>query len=209
MQVAFVLGVDGNGRITRDGFGARGGDFYKLAWMADHGVAEVPEKAVVRLMFAFVIGQRGSATRAPVDNVVATVDEVFLVEPAEDLGDGVAETLVHGKAFMFPIATTAEFAELVDDGAAVEFAPFPDAFDERVATEVAARFAFLLQRFFDDVLGGDAGMVGSRNPQDVASLHASPTHKNILHGVVERVAHVQDAGNVGWRNDDTVRLAAF
>jgi len=56
----------------------------------------------------------------------------------------------------------------------------------------------------DHVLGGDAGVVGARHPEDVVALHALPAAEDVLQGVVEGVSHVQGAGDVRGRNDDAV-----
>ncbi len=65
------------------------------------------------------------------------------------------------------------------------------------------------QLLFNDVLGGDAGMVGARHPQHFAAAHPLPAGENILQGVVERMAHMQDAGDIRRRNDNRVRRIAI
>ena len=54
----------------------------------------------------------------------------------------------------------------------------------------------------DHHLGGDAGMVGARLPQHVLAAHALEAARDVLQGVVEGMAHMQRAGDVGRRNDD-------
>ena len=58
--------------------------------------------------------------------------------------------------------------------------------------------------FFYNVLGSDAGMVGSRNPQGVVPLHPVVSHNHVLKGVVKTVPHVQNASNVRRRNNHSV-----
>ena len=65
--------------------------------------------------------------------------------------------------------------------------------------------ALLLEIAHHDHLGGDAGMVGAGLPQHVVALHAAPADQHVLQRVVERVAHVQAARDVGRRDDDAVR----
>ena len=110
---------------------------------------------------------------------------------------------------MVPVATTAEFAELVHNRAAILLAPFPDTFHEGLTTEVATCLAFFLEGLFDNVLGGDARMVGSRNPQHIAALHTPPTHEDVLDRVVQGMAHVKDSGDVWWGDYDAVGFAAL
>lgn len=50
-------------------------------------------------------------------------------------------------------------------------------------------------------------MVGAYLPKRVVALHALVTGERVHDRVLERVAHVQAAGNVGWRNGDAVGLA--
>ena len=56
----------------------------------------------------------------------------------------------------------------------------------------------------DHHLGRDAGMVGAGLPQHVAAAHALEAAQHVLQRVVERVPHVQRAGDVGRRNDDAI-----
>ena len=57
---------------------------------------------------------------------------------------------------------------------------------------------------FDNGLGGDPGVVGSRHPQRVEALHPLHANHDILKRVVQGVAQVQGAGYVGWWDDDRV-----
>ncbi len=58
----------------------------------------------------------------------------------------------------------------------------------------------------DHHLGRDAGMIGARLPQHVRAAHALEAAQHVLQGIVQRMAHMQRAGDVGRRNDDRVRL---
>ena len=78
---------------------------------------------------------------------------------------------------------------------------------KRLAAERAAvGFLALGELALDDHLGGDAGVVGARLPQHVAAVHPLIAAEHVLQRVVERVAHVQVAGDVGRRNDDAIGL---
>jgi len=55
---------------------------------------------------------------------------------------------------------------------------------------------------FDDHLGGDARVVGPGEPQRRLAPHAREPGQHILQGVVQRMADVQGAGDVGRRYDD-------
>jgi hypothetical protein len=70
------------------------------------------------------------------------------------------------------------------------------------------RQALLLQLALDHDLGGDAGVVGAGHPQRVVAAHAVVARQRVHDGLVERVAHVQRAGDVGRRQLDVPRNPA-
>ena len=49
-------------------------------------------------------------------------------------------------------------------------------------------------------------MIFARQPQDIVALHSLVTDQNILQGIVERMPHVQLAGDIWRRQHDTVRF---
>ena len=49
---------------------------------------------------------------------------------------------------------------------------------------------------------GDAGVVGTGEPEDFLAEETGATGEDVLDGVVEDVAEGEDAGDVGERNDD-------
>ena len=63
----------------------------------------------------------------------------------------------------------------------------------------------------DHRLRRDAGMIGARLPQHVLAAHALEAAEDVLQRIVERVAHMQRAGDIRRRNDDAIRfrLGAF
>ena len=50
-------------------------------------------------------------------------------------------------------------------------------------------------------------MVGSRKPEGITPLHAAPANQNVLKRIVQRVADVKRARDVGRRNDDRIGLS--
>jgi len=61
-----------------------------------------------------------------------------------------------------------------------------------------------------DDLGGDAGMVGARQPERVEAAHPVVAGQRVHDRLVERMAHVQDAGHVRrWQLDRERRTACF
>ena len=91
------------------------------------------------------------------------------------------------------------------DRGAVLLLPLPDLLDELLPAKLVAGDLFLGQFSLHDVLRGDAGMVGAGYPKRGIILHPFPAGQDVLDGVVERVAHVQDAGHVGRGTHDGER----
>ena len=60
----------------------------------------------------------------------------------------------------------------------------------------------------DDDLRRDAGVVGADLPQRVVAAHAVVADQHVHQRVLERVPHVQRAGDVGRRQLDAVRRGA-
>jgi hypothetical protein len=113
---------------------------------------------------------------------------------------------VHGELLAAPVHRTAEAPELAGDLAAALGLPFPDFGDEILAAVVGALVLALLELALDHHLGGDAGMVGADDPQRVLALETLVADDDVLQRVVERVADVQAAGDVGRRVDQRERL---
>jgi len=96
--------------------------------------------------------------------------------------------------------------ELLRDGAAGLGLPRPHLLEEFFPPEHAPRRLLPLHQLaLDHHLRGDAGVIGARLPEHVAPAHALEAGEYVLERVVERMPHVQRAGDVGRRNDDAVR----
>ena len=74
--------------------------------------------------------------------------------------------------------------------------------DERLAADVGALQPLAVEVALDHHLRGDAGMVGADHPQRVLALHPRVADEDVLQRIVERMADVQRAGDVGRRHDD-------
>ena len=107
---------------------------------------------------------------------------------------------------MLVVARGAQALELLDDRAAVLRAPLPDAADERLAADLLAARALVEQLPLDLRLRGDAGVVGAEDPLRALPEHPVPADQRVLDRAVERVAHVQRAGDVRRRDRDRVVL---
>ena len=201
--VPLVVGMHGHGRVAQHRLRPRRGDGHAAA--AGHVVADVVERAGHVTVRDLEVADGRAAARAPVHEVAVLVDVALLVEGDEHLGHGADVALVEREALALVVARAADALELLDDGAAVLTAPLPDAADELLAPEVLLGEALRAQHLLDHVLRGDAGVVGAHQPAGVLAQHAVVARQHVLDGVVERVAHVQHARDVGRRDDDGVR----
>src|SRR5581483_3273950 len=93
---------------------------------------------------------------------------------------------------------------LLDDRRAVLLAPAPGAREERLAADLLARAALRAQRALDLGLRGDARVIGAEDPLRALAAHAVRADQRVLDRAVERVAHVQRAGDVGRRDRDRI-----
>ena len=79
IEIALVARIDGDGCVAEHGFGARGGDGEEAVSSRDR-IVDVPEAAGHFLVNAFEIRDGGVAAGAPVDHVLAAIDETAFVE---------------------------------------------------------------------------------------------------------------------------------
>ena len=227
--VALVVGMHGDRRVAEHRLWPRCGDSDDLALVLERivevievavrvlrqrfcecglvqrlpGVARPFERALALDLLNLEVGDRGLEPRVPVDEPLVAIHQPLAVQLHEHLGDRLRQPLVQSEALAAPVARGAEALELADDGAAGFGLPLPNLFQEGGAAHRATiHIAALGELAFDNHLRGDAGVIGARLPQHVAALHAPVTAQDILQRVVERVAHVQVAGDVGRRDDD-------
>ena len=74
--------------------------------------------------------------------------------------------------------------------------------EESLAADLDTLNALTVEVSLDHHLRGDAGMVGADHPERVLALHSGMARQNVLQRIVERMADVQRAGDVGRRHDD-------
>ena len=152
------------------------------------------------------VGDGRARPGVPVDEVVVAVDQALVVEVDEDLHDRLHVALVEREALVLVVHRGAEALELLDDRAAVLLAPLPHALDEGLAPDLLAARALLLQRALHLLLGRDPGVIGAEDPLRPPPAHALVADEGVLDRAVERVAHVQHAGDVRRRDGDRVVL---
>ena len=92
--------------------------------------------------------------------------------------------------------------KLIHDSGAVLISPLPALLKETVPSQVCLVNAFLLKLVNNLDLGGNGSMVRTRLPQRLVALHPLIADQNILHGIVQGMAHVQLACDVWRRHHD-------
>ena len=200
VRVALVVGVDGQGGVAEHGLGPGGGHDHGFVRAFDL-VADVPELALEVLVLDLDVREHGPAVRAAVDQEIVAVDQPLVVERDEDLFHGPAEARVHGEALPRPVERGPEPLELAGDDPAVLGLPFPGDAEELVPSDLLPAQALLGQALLDDVVDGDRSVVGARQPEAVVALHPLPPGDDVGQSEAQGVAHVQDAGDVGRRQD--------
>ena len=133
---AFVFGVNGDGGVAHDGFGAGGGDVDVVTGFFYDFVADSVEVAFLGLHDDLFVGEGGEAGGAPVAHAASAVDVAVFVEFDEGGEDGVGVVVVEGLGGAFPVTGGTEAAELFEDDAAVFFFPFLSMFQKFFATKV-------------------------------------------------------------------------
>ena len=197
-----IVGVHGHAGVAHHGLGT-GGSHHDIAGAVRQRIADIPQVAGLVHILHLGVRQGGNAVGAPVDDAAALVDEALVIQLAEGLPDGLGAALVHGKAGAAPVAGNAHLLLLLDDAVAVFLLPLPDPLQELLPAQVIAGLALLdAQLFLHLDLGGDAGVVGAGDPEGGVALHPLEAGQDVLQGAVQRVTHVELAGDVGGRHDD-------
>ena len=196
VSIALVVWMYRYGYVAQHGFRPRGGDGNKARFAHD-GVANLPQLALLLLVDHFQVRDSGLAARAPVDDIGAAIDQPLFMQPDEGFAHGRGARLVHGEVFARPVDAGAQPPHLVEDGGAVMLLPLPDALHKGFAAQLLARFVLFGELPLHHQLGGNAGVVGARQPESEVSAHAAPPGEDIHLGVFQHVPHVQPAGHIG------------
>ncbi len=210
--VALVVRVDRHGGVTQQGFRTGGGDYQVVLAFGGLGavgqrVAQVPQVALLVVVFHFEVGDGRVQLGVPVDQALAAVDQAVFMQAHEGFLDRFGQAVIHGEALAAPVDRRTQAADLTADVATGLILPFPDLFQELFAAQIMPVLALGLELALDQHLGCDTGVVGTWLPQGVAALHAAETDQGVHDRVVEPVAHVQAAGDVRRRDHDGVGLA--
>ena len=204
---ARIFRIDRDRGIAQHRFRTRG-RHHQLHRTAIHRIGDVPQMALRVFVLDFEIRQHGLAARAPVDDVVGAIDEPLFVQAHERFAHRARQARIHREPLARPVAAIAGALHLLDDAAAVLGFPFPDLLEKLLAAQLALLDALLRELPVDHQLGGDPGVIGSRQPQCAFAAHAMPADERIDDGMLEHVAHVERARDVGRRDHQRkVRIA--
>ncbi len=146
--------------------------------------------------------------RAPVDDPVRAVDPAVVPQPHEEREHRSDVGLVEREPLTLVVHRRAQAPELTHDRATGRLQPLPGALDERLAPEIVAGQPLSRELLLDDVLGGDPGVVVAGLPEGVVAHHPVPADQAVLDRPVERMPHVELAGDVRRRHADDVGLVA-
>jgi hypothetical protein len=177
VRVAAVLRMDRQRRVAELRLRPHRGE-------GDGTILDVEQLRCPFLVLDFEVREHRPTPRAPVDDVVAPVDETFLPEADEDLPDRRGQSGIHREALPLPVAGGSQAPELAKDRAAGLLLPLPHALDERVAADRLAGQPLRGELPFHDHLRCDSRVIGAGLPEDVEPLHALPAHQDVLEGVV-------------------------
>ncbi len=204
-RVALVAGVHRDRGVGEHRLRADRRDRHRARARLERVVDHV-ERVLDAPLLDLEVRDRRAQARVPVDHVVVAVDEPLLVQVHEHPRDRLDVVGVHREALVLVVERRAQLAELARDIAAVLLDPLPDALDERLAADVVPRDALRLELLLHHPLRGDAGVVLAEDP--LGPLPAHPRHADlqVLDRRVQRVAHVEVAGDVRRRHRDRVVL---
>ena len=225
LAVAVIVGVHRDGRIAQHGLRACRGHRDVIRAFGQR-VPNGPQLCLPLFMDHFQIADHRAAARAGIRHVAAAIDQPLAVEARKSLNHGLRVGRVHGEAQARPVAGGAGADHVIEDGAAALFLPLPAAFEKLFPPHghagflplappddlgLLAGFEVRLQFAADfplhNHLRGDAGVVGPRQPEHFAALHAAVAHEDVDLRMLEHVPHVERAGDVGRRDDERVALA--
>ncbi len=206
VRVALVVGVHGDSHVTQHRLRPHGCHDDLRVFVLDC-VSNREQRVRLRPLLDLEVGDRRARARVPVDEIVVAVDVAALVELDEHLHDRRRVGLIEREALLVVVERCAELLEAFDDVAAVELAPGPHALLEALAPELFARASLAAELALDLDLRRDPGVICAEDELRALTALARGADQRVLGRRLERVAHVQVAGDVRRRERDRVVLA--
>src|SRR3989304_2321663 len=104
-------------------------------------------------------------TGAPVNNIIALIDKIIIVQAYEGLAHGARQAFIHGEAFPGPVAGTTQSLQLVNYCPSRSGLPFPHPGDKFFSSQIMPRCTFSGELLFHDILSRAAGTIHSPQPK--------------------------------------------
>ena len=207
VHVALILRVNSDSNIAKHSLGTGCGNENK-AGGAKNRIFNIPERTLMFFVINLFIWESCLAARTPINQIFASINKSFFVEANENFRNRSGHSFVHCKPLPLPIAGKSHSFQLFYNAAAAVFFPLPNQLDKFFPAQVVTAFILLLsQHSFNHVLGGNAGVVGSRQPQRFFIPHPLKPDNNILNRIVKSMSHMQYISHVRRRDHNRVRLA--
>ncbi len=203
--VSLIFGVDGDPAVAEHRLRPRR-RHNDITAAVSQRIADMGKGGIPLLMFHLNIGKGGMATGTPVDHVVALVDQPGPVQVDKNAAHRPGAALIHREALPGPVTGGSERMKLPGDMPVVYLFPFPDLLQKALSAQLMAGEPFTGKILLHPDLGGDAGVVCSRQPKGIITLHPPPADQRILYGDIESMAHMQRTSNIGRGNHDSKGL---
>ena len=203
--VALVVGVHRHSSVAEHRLHSSGGHDDVRFGVVQRPVSKRDEFALDVLELHLDVGDGRLQHRRPVDQPLGAVDQTVVEHALEHGLHGLGQAVVHGESLTAPVDTVADTTHLAADRAARLALPVPHLVDEQFATELFLGLSVGGELLLHHRLRGDARVVHSREPQHLVPEHALAPTQRVHQRVVEGVAHVQAARDVGRRQHDGVR----
>ncbi len=203
--VAGVIRMNGNRRVCQHGLRAGGGNLNPPLPFCK-GIADGIKTALPFLMLDLDIRDGGGAAGTPIDHALAPVDQALPVEVDKDLADSLGQALIHGETMTLPVTGEAKTLLLFNDPLVIFVLPKPGPFQEALSPNRLLGQAFLAHPLDHHSLGGDGGMVGTGQKEGVLAPHPLESGQDIGQGIVQGMAHMKLASDIGWRHNDAKRF---
>ena len=202
--IALIGRINCNGGVAQHGFRA-GGRNRQVTSSVFQWIADVPHGAILFLGHHFQIGDGCTQDRIPVDQPFAAINQTLFIQADKHLGHHFGSLGIHGEVFAIPVGGRTQTAHLAGDARAGFFFPFPHFFQKFLAPQVVTGHFLRIQLALDHNLRCNTGMIGAGNPGRIEAAHAVIARQAIHDGLVERMPHVQGAGDIRWRQLDGER----
>lgn len=203
MAVAAVFRMHTDGSVARNGLRSCGG-YRQIAGSIGEGIAHAPKLAILVRMFNLIVRKGRMAARTPVNDIVAPVNKALVIKPGKNLAHGAGKAIVHGKTQPCPVHRAAKSFNLLKYFMPIGFAPLPDAFNKGLASKVIASQAFPGNAPFHHILGGNAGMVRTWNPQHIFAQLSRMSAQGVYERQIQGMANMQRASDIWRRNNNGI-----